>query len=146
VSVRPSIRPSVSHKLVGLLYPNDWTNRAGFWYGVFHLPILHCALQNLDISKTRVLPSGTLSQTLDFESFATANRSVSKTRQWLSFLTTHTTVDPSLLYAQTLLHVGRPKCSNSITSICYGFVLGLQLVTTVVQQSTRFRLTWHVVR
>ena len=39
-SVCLSARPSVRHKPV--LYQNDWTNRAGFWYGGFLTLIPYC--------------------------------------------------------------------------------------------------------
>jgi len=40
-------------------------NRAGFWHGSFLLPVLLCVKRKLGISKNRVLPAGTLSQTMD---------------------------------------------------------------------------------
>jgi len=62
---------SVCHKLV--FYQNGYTNRAGFWHGSF-LPTLSCKEIQVP-SKIKVLPSGTLLQTLDLENFATAYRS-----------------------------------------------------------------------
>jgi len=54
-------------------------NEAGFWYGSFDLslPTLCCELACEGIwvhPKIRVLPSATLSQTLDLENFATASQ------------------------------------------------------------------------
>jgi len=49
LSVCPSVRPSVRHKLVGLLYRNDWTeqNQSGFCYGGFLSPVLRSVLRKL---------------------------------------------------------------------------------------------------
>jgi len=35
--------PSIHHKPV--LYRNNWTDRADFWNGAFHLAILHCVVR-----------------------------------------------------------------------------------------------------
>jgi len=69
--------------------------------------------------KIRIIFSVTLCQALDLKNFATES--------WL--------VDASWLVSYT---------SNSIASICCGFVV--QLVPTVMQQLTTFRLTWRVAR
>ena len=49
----------------------DW---ADFWHGGFFWPVLHCYKEIWVTPKIRVLPSGTLSHTLDLENFATASR------------------------------------------------------------------------
>jgi len=65
--VRCMLSSCVCHKPV--LYRNDWTNRAGFGVGAsLDLSNIHVPL------KIRVLPSGTISQTLDLENFATTRR------------------------------------------------------------------------
>ena len=48
-----------------------------FWHGGFSPLILHCVVGNSStcVSKVRVLPSRTLSETLDLDNFATARRS-----------------------------------------------------------------------
>ena len=61
------VSPFVRHKLV--LYRNNWTNRTGIWLGGFLTP-----KEIWVSSKISVLPSGTLSQTLHLENFATASR------------------------------------------------------------------------
>ena len=61
------VSPFVRHKPV--LYRNNWTNRTGIWLGGFLTP-----KEIWVSSKISVLPSGTLSQTLDLENFATASR------------------------------------------------------------------------
>ena len=62
---------------VKLLYRNDHTDRptADFWHGSFFWHIVHCILRKfVYFQKLRVLPSGSLLQTLDLENFATASR------------------------------------------------------------------------
>jgi len=65
VVVCQSVRPSIRHKSV--LYGNDWTNRAGFWQGGFLPHIPDCYKEIWVSPETRVLHSGTLSQTSDLK-------------------------------------------------------------------------------
>jgi len=52
-----------------------WTNWAGFWHGSFLRPIINCVIRKFAyLQKSRVLPFGTLLQTLDLENFAMAYR------------------------------------------------------------------------
>jgi len=104
LSVWLSVRSSVRHKPV--LYRNDWTNRAGFWYGGFLPPIPHCALKTFGyLQKLGYFPSGTLSQTPDLENFATASRSLCQQNSSSSSSSTvelvddtYTTIDESWLF------------------------------------------------
>jgi len=66
VVVCPSVRPSVRHKPV--LYRNGWTSRAGFGHRRFLPPIPHYK-EIWKTSKTRVLPSGTLSEFSTYKKF-----------------------------------------------------------------------------
>ena len=55
----------------------SWSDRAGFWHGFFqggNLP-LYAYKEIRVLPEMRVFPSGTLSQTLDFENVATKSRS-----------------------------------------------------------------------
>jgi len=105
LSVWLSVRSSVRHKPV--LYRNDWTNRAGFWYGGFLPPIPHCVLKTFGyLQKLGYFPSeGTLSQTPDFDNFATASRSRCQQNSSSSSSSTvelvddiYTTIDESWLF------------------------------------------------
>jgi len=99
----------------------------------------HLCYKEIRVSrKMTLLPSETLSQTLDPKKIChgKSTRVVNKTRQRPKLLTTPATVDASWPDA---LHVRRPQCCNSITSICCAYVV--QLVRTVVQQVTTFRVT-----
>ena len=62
--VCPSVRPPLP-----VLYRNDWTNQAGFWQDSFFRLIPHCVIRKFGELrlKIKVLPSGTLFQTLELE-------------------------------------------------------------------------------
>ena len=71
VVVCPSVCLSVRQKPV--LYRNDYADKAGFWQDSFVWPVI-CYKEIRVPPKMRVLPFGTLPQTLDLENFATASR------------------------------------------------------------------------
>jgi len=66
LAVCPSHHPNTVSK-----HRNDWTNEAGFWHGpqaFFHFLLSTLYYKEIWLSpKIRVLPSGTLCQTLDLE-------------------------------------------------------------------------------
>ena len=107
-----SVRPSVRHKPV--LYRNDWTNRAGFWHGSF-FSIFHLCCKESWVGPSpniTVLPSGTLSRTLDLENFATASRSrcqqealLSQTGRVGEILTDSTSRSPSAVAELLVFHI-----------------------------------------
>ena len=121
---------SVCHTSV--LHQSHWTDRAGFSYGCL-IPYTHptlCYKETRVSPKMRILPSGTLSQTLS--NVATTSRS----RSQQNSLTTLTTIAAPWLggrcYILTVLQL-------HYTSIYCGLVV--ELVLAVVQQFTRLRLT-----
>ena len=60
---------SVCLSQVGVL--SKWSDLAGSWHVGFFRPILYCDVRKFRyVQKLRVLPSGTLSETLDLENFA----------------------------------------------------------------------------
>ena len=116
-------------------YRNGRTNRAGFWLFSFDLSYT-VFLGNSGTSKMRVLPSGTLLQTLDLEnSRRRVDGIVIKTRRRSSLWTTPVMVErrgrTRVAYYTSVL-----QPSNSITSFCCGF--DVPLVPTVLQQLTSF--------
>jgi len=77
VSSYVPVSVSVYHKWV--LYRNRWTDQLAFWNGGFLWPILCCVYGNSGIStRIKLLPSGTLSKTLDLENFASTYRSLKR--------------------------------------------------------------------
>jgi len=118
-----SVWLAVCHKPV--LCRNDWTNRADFGTWVsFYLSYI-VLLRNSSISKIRVLPFEYLSQTLDLENFAAAIRSCFQQNS----STVELVDDRRSTRRGCLLHTRRPPLtvnpSNSIISICCGFVVQL---------------------
>ena len=78
-SVRPCVCPSVCHKPVK--YQNDWTDRVDFWYRCFLSPTCILCYKEVRVSpKLRLLPSGTLFQTLDFRKFRHGKSTVLPTK------------------------------------------------------------------
>jgi len=99
LSVWLSVRSSVRHKPV--LYRNDWTNQAGFWYGGFLPSIPHCFFKEIEgISKNwGYFPSGTLSQTPDLEKISPRQNSSSSSSSTVELVDdTYTTIDESWLF------------------------------------------------
>ena len=120
------------------------TDRAGFWRGCFFPPISHCYKAIHVYRKIRVLPSGTLSQTLELENFVMASRSCCQQNSYWrsSLLTTLAMVDAAWLDTHSLQQsVDYNTLSQfpSPKSVCCGYTV--QRVPTVVQQLSRFRLT-----
>jgi len=86
---------------------DERTNRASFWHGSFRRPILHCVCKETRAlpAEIRVLPSGTLSRTLDLEiSPRQVDRVASQTHRRSRLLTTLATVDASRLDAHTFIY------------------------------------------
>ena len=150
-----------------VLYRNDWTSRAGFGHGNYIISVLHCIMKkfgylfsvlNALLTHWRRRPPSHANRfgarrpstpsvrtqlkatflSLLRNSVSNSGIPVKLVDGQLSLLTASATVDASRLDAHSLLHVGRPSYSNSFISICSVFVV--QLVPTVLQSSTRFRL------
>jgi len=62
-----------------MFYRNNCRNRADFWPGVF-IRLLSCVVRKIWYLQKRVLSSLTLPQSLDIETFATAQRVVNSAR------------------------------------------------------------------
>jgi len=100
--VCPSVRPSQAGIVSKRLAESSWVSarRLPSTY-----PTLSC--KEIRVSpKIMVLPSGSLSQTLDVDNFATASRSCCQQNSSTVELADRT-YDASWLVAQSLLHVGR---------------------------------------
>jgi len=115
---------------VGVLNESSW-----FWRGRFLPLILHCIMRIWVSQKIRVLPSRTLFQTLDWETFATASRWCCHQNSLAVELVDHLRRSMRLAHIDYYTSVD----SNLLTRL-------LQLVSTVVQLLTRFRLTQRVAR
>jgi len=128
------VRPSICHKPV--LYRNDWTNQAAIWHRGLLPPVPHCVLcrfgylQKLGYFLRIFVPnSGSFfhSKSIVLSTKLVDGRAC---RRHLR----RSTRRGCLLYTLA-------NCNplNSIAPICCGFVV--QLVPTVAQQLTTFRLT-----
>jgi len=104
------------------------------WFLAWRLPStsLHCVIMQFGyVQKTRVLPSETLPPNLDIENFCHRVDHVNKTRRLSSLFTTPAMVDVVAIY-YTMVN------RNPLSPLLW-FVV--QLVPTVMQQLTRFRLS-----
>ena len=104
------------------------------WFLAWRLPStsLHCVIMQFGyVQKTRVLPSETLPPNLDIENFCHRVDHVNKTRRLSSLFTTPAMVDVVAIY-YTMVD------RNPLSPLLW-FVV--QLVPTVMQQLTRFRLS-----
>jgi len=117
-----SVRPIVQHTPVLDQIQNHWTDRAGFCHGVFLPPIL-CVIRIFGCLQIRVhctvLPSGTLSQTLNLQKFATASESCCDCQHNSSTVELncwpHSRRSTRLGWPHSLLHV--PIDGNTLTPL-----------------------------
>ena len=134
-----SVCPSVCHKPV--LYRKDRTTRAGFWHGGFRPLIPHCVIRKFGyLQKLGHFPLA-LCPKLRTENVATASRSrcqqkssSRRRRRRSSLLTTPVRQSTS---RGCLLQVDQLLPSNSITSICCGFVN--KILTDIARRAVGLR-------
>ena len=140
VLVYPSVRPSVCPPQAGMAskrLDESSTYLARRLPSTF--PTSLCCKDIWVSPKIGVLPSGTLSQTPDFDNFATARRSRCQQNSSSSSSTVElvddicTTVDESWLFTASRSTV---TLSNSITSVCCGFVV-LSTVDKILTEIAR---------
>ena len=135
VVVCPSVRLSVTSR-----HCIETTRRIELVFGTgasFNLFILYTVLRKFNISRITVHSCETLPQTLDIENFATASRWCGQQFS-LTVAPVHYTYDGRARRGWTheayyQLVDCNPLGTNSITSICSGFIV--QLVHTVVQRN-----------
>ena len=137
VSVCLSVRPSQAGIVPKRLDGQSWFFVSFLW------PILSCSYGNSDISKIRVLPSGTLPQTLDLENFATASR-------WCDQQNSSTVEPVDYVYggrasrvSMHIVYYTSVDC-NPLTPLPLFWICCATRSYTVVQQLAKFCLTHRV--